>query len=139
MANWLLCNRTPCASHAEIINHYTLDPNLSIEKYFCLAVLCLVAACAILGNFYILICIVSYSALQRPGHLFLGGHSMNTWTQFYPILTTYPRRAPTSLEWTIVNILHTMYSRIQNRRRPYLHLLILDFFQALQSYYRPYV
>ena len=85
MANWLLCNQTPCASHAEIINHYTLNPNLSIEKYFCLAVLCLVAACAILGNFYILICIVSYSALQRPGHLFLGGHLINTGTQLYPI------------------------------------------------------
>ena len=84
LANWLLYNQTPCASHAEIVNHYTLNPDLSIEKYFCLAVLCLVAACAILGNFYILICIVSYSALQRPGHLFLGRHSINMWTLFWP-------------------------------------------------------
>jgi hypothetical protein len=31
---------------------------------------------------------------------FIGGHSTTTWTKFYPILT------PSSLEWTIVDILH---------------------------------
>ena len=61
-------------------SHFSLNPNLSIEKYFCLAVLCLVTACAIFGNLYILICIVGHSALQRPGHLFLASLAVTDFT-----------------------------------------------------------
>ena len=46
-------------------------PELSIEKTLVLSLLSFVTSLAIIGNIFILICIIGNAALQRPGHLFI--------------------------------------------------------------------
>ena len=42
-----------------------------MERTIVLTLLCLVTSLAIIGNIFLLVCIIGNSALQRPGHLFI--------------------------------------------------------------------
>ena len=48
-----------------------LDDTLSIERTLVLSLLSFLTSFAVIGNIFILICIISNAALQRPGHLFI--------------------------------------------------------------------
>ena len=48
-----------------------LDNTLSIERTLVLSLLSFLTSLAVIGNIFILICIIGNAALQRPGHLFI--------------------------------------------------------------------
>ena len=48
-----------------------IHASMNIERTIVLTLLCLVTSLAIIGNIFLLVCIVGNPALQRPGHLFI--------------------------------------------------------------------